>query len=165
MDIDNDIARLALQERRLILPGFDLNDAWTLGGRIRAMALARGLALVTEVRLASNTVFLSAMTGTAPANADWARRKRNTTELLGHSSYRVGLELKRSGATLQDSMGLPARDYASHGGSFPLLVGGVGCVGSVTVSGAPQRVDHEVVTRALAEILSIDPAELALAEG
>jgi uncharacterized protein (UPF0303 family) len=162
MDVERDLARLALQEQRLVFPAFDLEAAWTLGTRLRDLARERGLALAIEVRVAAQTVFFAAMPGTAPANHDWVRRKRNTTELLGRSSYRVGLELQRSGQSLETSMGLPARDYASHGGSFPLRLLELGSIGSVTVSGAPQREDHQLVTRALADALAIAWGEIAL---
>jgi uncharacterized protein (UPF0303 family) len=162
LDISADIARIADQERRLRFTHFDLDTAWQLGTRLRDIAQARGMPLAIEVRVARETVFYCAMSGTAPANADWARRKRNTVELLHRSSYRVGRSLEHEGQTLKQLMGLPARDYASHGGSFPLHVEGVGRVGAVTVSGAPQREDHCIVVAALAELGCLPVAELAL---
>jgi uncharacterized protein (UPF0303 family) len=54
-------------------------------------------------------------------------------------------------------------DYATHGGSFPLNVAGAGIVGSVTVSGLPQRADHELVVEALCALLGRDYAQLRLA--
>ena len=92
------------------------------------------------------------MPGTTPANADWARRKHNTVELLQRSSYAVGRSLAREGKTLEQKMGLPQRDYATNGGSFPIRVDGVGCVGTVTVSGLPEREDHKLVVAVLAEM-------------
>ena len=59
-------------------------------------------------------------------------------------------------------MGLADRDVADHGGSFPIVVDGVGCVGAVTVSGLPQREDHELVVEALAELCDVDLAEVRL---
>jgi uncharacterized protein (UPF0303 family) len=53
-------------------------------------------------------------------------------------------------------------DYATHGGSFPLTVEDAGVVGSVTVSGLPQRADHELVVEALCELLERDYTELRL---
>jgi len=150
MDLATDLSRIAEQEERLRFASFDTDSAWRLGTSLREIARRRGLALAIEIRLARETVFFAAMPGTTPANADWARRKRNTVELLHRSSYGVGRSLEQEGKTLEQTMGLPARDYATHGGSFPLVVVGTGCVGAVTVSGAPQRVDHEVVVEALA---------------
>lgn len=134
---------------------FDESTAWALGSRLRDMAVARGIAVTIEVRLARETVFFCAMPGTSPSNADWARRKRNTVELLQQSSYRVGLDHARNGGTLESKMGLPLRDYADHGGSFPIRVEGCGCIGAVTVSGLPQREDHALAVEALAELCGV----------
>jgi uncharacterized protein (UPF0303 family) len=162
VDLATDIARIAEQERRLRVPRFDLDVAWRLGSRLREIAQERRVSLTIEVRLARETVFYCAMEGTTPANADWIRRKRNTVELLQRSSYGVGRSLERDARTLEQTMGLSTRDFASHGGGFPLLVEGVGCVGVVTVSGAPQRQDHEIVVAALAELCGVPVSELAL---
>ena len=157
MNNELDLARLAEQERQLRLPAFDQAAAWDLGTRLRSAAQARGAAVAIEVRLLRETVFFCAMPGTTPENADWVRRKRNTVELLQRSSYAVGLSLKQEGLTLEQKMGLPVRDYASHGGSFPIRVDGVGCVGAVTVSGLPQREDHELVAAVLADMGALPP--------
>jgi uncharacterized protein (UPF0303 family) len=162
VDLATDIARIAEQERRLRMPRFDLDTAWRLGARLREIALEGRVSLTIEVRLARETVFYSAMEGTTPANADWIRRKRNTVELLQRSSYGLGRSLERDGRTLEQTMGLSTRDFASHGGGFPLVVEGVGCVGVVTVSGAPQRQDHEIVVTALAELCGVRASEIAL---
>jgi uncharacterized protein (UPF0303 family) len=149
MNAEADLEQLADQEGLLRFPRFAEDAAWELGTRLRDAAMARGVAVAIEVRLLRETVFFCAMPGTTPENADWARRKRNTVELLQRSSYVVGLSLKRDGMSLEEKMGLPLRDYASHGGSVPIRVEGVGCVGAVTVSGLPQREDHELVVEAL----------------
>ena len=161
-DLDADLQRLAEQERRLVLPRFDAADAWRLGCDLRARAEARTQAVTIEIRLARELVFFHAMPGVTPANADWARRKRNACELLGKSSYRIGRELERSGSLLEEKMGLPARDYASHGGAFPLSVKGVGVIGTVTISGLPQREDHALIVEALAPLCGVALADVEL---
>jgi len=162
VDLSTDIARIAEQERRLRLARFGLDDAWRLGARLREIAAERGVHLSIEIRLARETVFYYAMPGTTPANADWIRRKRNTVELLQRSSYGVGRSYERDGRTLEQSMGVPMREFATHGGAFPLVVDGVGCIGVATVSGAPQRDDHEIVVAALAEMCGVPVEEIAL---
>jgi len=162
MDLDRDIARIAEQERRLRFESFDQDTAWDLGTRLRALAVARGVAVTIEVRLARETVFLCSMAGTSPANADWARRKRNTVEMLWQSSYGVGRSLALEGSSLEVKMGLPLRDYASHGGSVPILARNGTCIGAVTVSGLPQREDHSMVVQALAAACGVPLSEVAL---
>lgn len=90
MTLEHDLERLALQEERLRFTQFDKATAWQLGCQLKALAQARQLALMIEVRIGTETVFLHAMDGTTPMNADWARRKRNTVELMQRSSYAVG---------------------------------------------------------------------------
>ena len=104
------------------MPALDADVAWALGTQLRALALARGAAVTIEIRIGADTVFFHAMRGTAPANADWARRKRNVCELLDQSSYRVGRQLALERATIEKKMGLPKRDYATHGTAMPLRV-------------------------------------------
>jgi len=155
MDIEQDIAHIAQQEQRLRFASFDEETAWDLGTRLRSMARARGAAVTIEVRLARETVFLCSMPGTTPANADWARRKRNTVELLWRSSFGVGRALELENSSLETKMGLPVRDYATHGGSVPIFLTSGVCIGAVTVSGLPQREDHELVIEALSAMCGV----------
>ncbi len=159
---ENDIERIAVQEARLQFKKFNEDTAWALGSLLKTQADASGKAVSIEIRLARETVFFYAMPGTAPTNADWARRKRNTVELLHRSSYVTGLMFKRENDSLENKMGLPMRDYASHGGSFPIVVDGIGCVGVVTVSGLPQRDDHMMVVNALATLCGVPFEQVAL---
>jgi uncharacterized protein (UPF0303 family) len=161
-----DITKIAHQEAALILPHFDHETAWRIGSRLREMALARRFAMVIDVRRGGEQLFYSALAGTAPNNADWARRKGNIVAHFHRSSYAMGLEMEQKGTSLEERYALPFREYAAHGGGFPLRVSSAGVVGSVTVSGLPQRDDHEFVVEALClelgknyESLRLGPAE------
>jgi uncharacterized protein (UPF0303 family) len=162
MSIETDIEKIAVQEQVLVFKQFDHALAWQLGARLKDCAQQRGVAITIEIRVGQDTVFFFAMPGTAPANADWARRKRNCVELLHRSSYGVGRSLELEDSSLGAKMGLPLRDYASHGGSFPIKLVGLGCIGVVTVSGLPQRQDHGLVVQVLAELCGVDGSAIAL---
>jgi uncharacterized protein (UPF0303 family) len=157
-----DLATIAEQEELLQFNAFDPTVAWLLGESIKKHCETRNLAVAIEIRLCRETVFFYAMAGTSPNNADWARRKRNTTELQQRSSYAVGLALQE-GETLESQSGLPMRDYAHHGGSVPIRVRGVGFVGAATISGLPQREDHGIVVQAMAALIGVDLASCRLA--
>ncbi len=163
MGLSEDRERVALQECELRLARLDARVAWELGVRLRTMAEERGLAVVIDVRRFGQPLFYAALEGTTPDNAEWVRRKSNVVARFHHSSYAVGLKLKTKDETLAEQQGLPLADFATHGGSFPLGVEGAGVVGSVTVSGLPQRADHELVVEALCGLLGRDYAELRLA--
>lgn len=164
MSIKKDLAKIAEQEQRLRFQDFNADTAWKLGNRLKANAEARGVAVTIEIRVGKELVFFFAMPGVNPGNADWARRKRNVVELLWRSSYGVGLSLQDEESSLEAKMGLPTRDYAPHGGSFPIMVEGVGVVGTVTVSGLPQRDDHAMLVEEIAAMCGVPLAELALAK-
>jgi len=162
MGLAEDLEQIALQEKQLVLPRLDAEIAWELGSRLRKLAAERALAVVIDVRRFDQPLFYAAMDGTTPDNVEWVRRKSNVVARFHRSSYAVGLHEKQKGQTIFESQGLPLADYATHGGSFPLSVGGAGVVGSVTVSGLPMRQDHELVIEALCALLKRPYAELRL---
>ncbi|HEY3936523.1 MAG TPA: heme-degrading domain-containing protein [Bryobacteraceae bacterium] len=149
MPIADDLALIARQEATLQLTRFDEETAWRIGSRLREIAAARQLGIVIEVRRFGQPLFYCALAGSSPDNAEWARRKANTVARFHRSSYAVGLELEQKNTTLLEKFGLTLAEYAAHGGSFPLSVSGAGVIGSVTVSGLPQREDHQLVVEAL----------------
>ncbi len=164
MDIEQELARVALQEEKLRFERFDPAVAWDLGLALKAAAERRRVGVALDVSAASWTLFSHAMAGATPDNAEWVRRKRNVTLRFGRSSYAIGLDLKRAGRTLREKEGLRDDDYMAHGGCFPVrLVGSPLVIGAITVSGLPQREDHDLLTRTLAEFLRIEVESVALA--
>jgi uncharacterized protein (UPF0303 family) len=162
MGMNEDLERIALQERELVLSRLDAQTAWELGSRLRALAAERGLPVVIDIRRFGQPLFYAAMDATTPDNVEWVRRKSNVVARFHGSSYVAGLKETLKKQTLSESQGLPIADYATHGGSFPLRVAGAGVVGSATVSGLPQRADHELVIEALCALLGKNYAELKL---
>ena len=161
MSVQEDIGKVLLQERTLRLPRLDAQMAWEIGSHLHALASERSLSVVIDVRRFGQPLFYAALEGTTPDNAEWVRRKNNILARYHRSSYRMGLEMKLKGETLEQR-GHAIADFAAHGGAFPIAVEGAGIVGSVTVSGLPQRQDHELVVEALCRLLGKEYATLAL---
>lgn len=164
MGLAEDLEQIALQERTLVFKHFDEASAWRLGESLRSLALARGLAVVIDVRRFGQPLFYTALAGTTPDNVDWVRRKTNVVARFHRSSYAIGLKEKLKDESAIESQGLLLSDYATHGGCFPITVTGAGIIGSVTVSGLPQRADHELAVEALCALLGHDYATLRLAD-
>ncbi|MFK4441478.1 uncharacterized protein (UPF0303 family) [Caballeronia udeis] len=161
MNIAQDLQTIALQEKTLVFPHFDSDRAWQIGSQLREMAVARGAPMAIDVRTFGQPLFFALLDGATPDNVRWAQRKARTVEHFRRSSYAIGLSLQQASATLADKYSLPAAEFASHGGAFPLTVKGAGVIGVVTVSGLPQRKDHEFVVEALCAILGHDASALA----
>lgn len=160
-----DLARVIHQEAELRLPQFNHEDAWKLGTLLRDLAIARKHALVIDIRRfgqPSQQLFYTALGGTTPDNARWVQRKANVVARFHRSSYQVGLYLAQSNISFSEKYALEDADYATHGGSFPLHVVNAGVIGAVTVSGLPQREDHNLVVEALCRFLERNPDELRL---
>lgn len=163
MGLQEDLNRIALQERELVLPRLDADIAWQIGSKLRAIAAERHLPIVIDIRRFGHPLFYAAMDGTTPDNPEWVRRKGNVVARFHHSSYIDALNEKLKGKTIYESQGLSLAEYATHGGSFPIRVANAGVVGSITVSGLPMRQDHELVVEALCAVLGRNYADLKLA--
>lgn len=162
MAVEDDIALVAEQERRLTLKAFDERAALELGERIRKLAEAAGESLAIDIRFWNRQLYFYAMPGTKADNIDWMRRKSNCVKRWDCASYALTLKQKRSGRGFSPDANVDDAEYAAHGGGFPIRIEGVGVVGSITVSGVPGRRDHGYVVTALCGYLRIDPGPLTL---
>ncbi|WP_369259738.1 heme-degrading domain-containing protein [Streptomyces sp. R35] len=149
-----EIPDLEEQERRLTLPHFTYDDAWTLGTRLVEMARDRHAPVAIDIRRGGQQLFHAALPGSTPDNDAWIDRKRRVVERYGCSSLLVGTRFRAKGTTFEESSRLDPDVYAAHGGSFPINVEGVGVIGTVTVSGLPQLQDHRLVVEALEQFLA-----------
>jgi uncharacterized protein (UPF0303 family) len=148
------LARLTADEEELVLDRFDEDDAWRLGSLLVQRGRAEGLPLAIAIRRNGQRLFHAALPGSAADNDRWLQRKMNVVDAFGHASFLVGTRWRLSGGDFDVDARLDPREFAAHGGAFPLLVRGAGCVGSIAVSGLPQAEDHAFVVRVLAEFLA-----------
>jgi uncharacterized protein (UPF0303 family) len=163
--IAQDLDVILRQEAALTFPGFTPDTAWQLGTTLRDLAIARAYGIVIDIRrfgAPHQQLFYCALPGTTPDNQRWVARKVATVARFHKSSYHVGRLLAQSGLSFSARYNLPEEDYAAHGGCFPIIVEGTGIVGAVTISGLPQREDHNLVVEALAMVTGRDPATLRL---
>lgn len=154
-DVASDLEKIKAQEALLVFEHFDRTTAWELGNLIRQQVEAEGGFAAIDIRRGDDCWFFTSMPGAGPANADWARRKRNLVNLTEIPSYRMNLEMQ-AGSPLLELMKLDGRDHVAAGGCFPIRVRDTGVVGTVTVSGLPQRDDHRVVVESIARLLKLD---------
>ena len=162
MTIDSDLAKIAQQEELLAFEHFSVEDAWALGCDLREAAMARAAPVAIDITLATRQVFFVALPASSPDNAEWIRRKRNCVLRFFRSSYRVKLELDKTGLDIATRHGVDPRDFAASGGSFPISLRRTGIIGAVTVSGLPQREDHALIVSVVAARLGQDAKALAL---
>jgi uncharacterized protein (UPF0303 family) len=144
---------LESQEARLVFDRFDEQTAWELGVALRETGLAAGLPMAISIRRNGQQLFHAALPGASADNDGWLARKSAVVDRYGRSSLRVGEEFRVRGESFDEDSRLDVTQYAAHGGAFPILVRGTGCVGTVAVSGLPQLEDHRLVVEALEALL------------
>lgn len=102
----------------------------------------RGLNLAVEVVVAGDVVFRAKLGTTGLDNDPWLSGKALVAAHFGAPSLLVRRRLEAAGETVADH-GLDPDRYRAHGGSIPLRAGGT-VVGTLTLSGEPDVVDHAV---------------------
>jgi uncharacterized protein (UPF0303 family) len=145
---------LEAQESRLVFDRFDEATAWELGVTLREAALSGGLPISISIRRNGQRLFHCALPGASADNDGWLARKSAVVDRYGRSSLRVGEQFRVDGKSFDEASRLDVSVYAAHGGAFPILVRGTGCIGSVAVSGLPQLEDHRLVVEALEVMLA-----------
>lgn len=161
--IAKDLLDLRRQEEALRFETFDFAVADRIATFIKEAARERGLPIAFDVSAGDTVLHYATMAGGSPDNAVWIQRKKRVVARFHKSSYAFKLELDLSGADFEKKWGASLSDYALSGGSFPIRI--LACpwpVGSVTVSGLPQREDHNLVVWALSKALNLDPGATAL---
>lgn len=152
------LAALARQEQALQFDSFTNAMAFEIGSSIVERARAAGKSVAIDITRNGTQLYFHGMDGTTKDHADWIRRKSNLVNRSGHSSFYTHTEVKDNGGDYDHIPTLDAREYAAHGGSFPLVVRGAGQVGTITASGLPGPDDHRMVVEALKAYLKADPA-------
>lgn len=144
------LQELLRQEETLQFSRFSSDIALNLGLGIVNAARQAGQAVLVDIRCGDLQLFQHAMEGTNPDNVDWVRRKVNVVRRFARSSFYMGTLYRSKGTDFDTATGLDPREYAAHGGAFPLRIRGADLVvGTVTVSGLPQAEDHALAVAVL----------------
>lgn len=156
MDTDDALLdRLLAQEEALQFTQFTNETAFELGLRFVEVGRKEGLGITVDIRRGAQQLFHCALPGTSADNDAWIERKIRVVNRFGHSSFYMSRLYASQNSTIEEKALLDPREYAAHGGAFPISVKDVGPVGTITVSGLPQQEDHALVVRVLADFLGV----------
>ncbi|KAG5647720.1 hypothetical protein DXG03_008443 [Asterophora parasitica] len=148
---------LAAQEQSLVVPHFTSADAFTLGVHIREQTLAEYPTKVVAIRitLATGQILFSTVTGSPaiPDSETWLARKAAAVLRFGVSTLHLGKKIRAKGLKgdrVSEAYPVDDREYACHGGGFPIRVKGVeGVIAVVVVSGLVQEEDHRLAVEGI----------------
>ena len=127
---------------------FTTDDAVDLG--LVAVSVIRewDLSLAVDILIGEYLVFRARLKETGPGNDPWLAGKAATVRRFGEASYLVKLRHLAAGTPFEERNDVDHEVFKAHGGSIPIKVAGE-IVATITVSGEPQEIDHEVAAETL----------------
>lgn len=156
----NDLLVLEKQEDALRYESFNNEDALKLGNKIIELQKEYdcGIALRIVREEDSLNLFQYVMQDKGARNFDYAEKKHKAILSYGHSSAWAYVA-----AHLDDKIVgyVKDADVLPSGGAFPIYTKEGKLVASVLVSGLHEGKDHELILRALSEILNIEYPEFS----
>ncbi|HEX4402185.1 MAG TPA: heme-binding protein [Galbitalea sp.] len=138
---------------RIELDHFTSEDAFELGTLAAAVTQEWGVSLSVDIVIDGYLVYRARLGKTGPGNDPWLRGKAAVASHFGDSSLLVKLRQEATGTPFTD-LALDHDVMKAHGGSIPIYVDGK-LVGTITMSGEPDVVDHEAVTEALSRYVAL----------
>jgi uncharacterized protein (UPF0303 family) len=152
--MDDILQQLLQEEQELQFTCFNEDTAWKLGSQLVKRAQGQGLPVTIDITRGAHQLFHASLPGTSLDNDEWVKRKVRLVYRFGRSSFYMGQLLKSKGKRIEEAYFVSESEYAPHGGCFPVIVKGMGIVGTVTVSGLPQEEDHKLVVQAIRDYLA-----------
>jgi uncharacterized protein (UPF0303 family) len=137
----------------LDVAAFTNDDAAQLGVLAVALIRERGLNLCVRIVLHDDIAFQARLGDTGPGNDEWLEGKARVVRRFGEPSLLVRRRHEEAGTTFEDRDDVDHETFKAHGGSMPILVGGE-VIGTITTSGEPDVVDHDVTSEAVRRYLA-----------
>ncbi|KAI5249849.1 hypothetical protein E4T43_00432 [Aureobasidium subglaciale] len=153
-----DLSAISQIDSSILFPSFTTTDAWILGNLLRSRLSTYPSASVISITLANTTpLFYTAVSpGVTPDNTFWVARKSATVLRFGCSTWYMHNKFQGDEKAFAEKYCLQerAKEYAIHGGGFPVRVKGVeGVVAVIVVSGLKQQQDHQVIVQTCRDFL------------
>ena len=152
--MDDILMELLQEEQELQFTNFNETTAWQLGSQLVERSSRDNLSVTIDITRGDHQLFHASLPGTSPDNDEWVKRKVRLVNRFRHSSFYIGQLLKSKGRRLEEAYLVSEREYAPHGGCFPVILKDTGMIGTITVSGLSQEEDHKLVVQAIRDYLS-----------
>lgn len=138
---------------RLELPRMTNDDAVALGLIAVQLIQEWDLNLAVDIVLDGDLVFRAKLKSTSAENDAWLAGKAAAANHFGESSMLVKLRHLQAETPFDERSDVDHSVVKAYGGSIPLRVGGL-IVGTITMSGEPDAIDHEAAAETLARFVS-----------
>jgi uncharacterized protein (UPF0303 family) len=129
-------------------PSFDSDDAVDLGLIAVGVIRHHRANLALRIVLRGDAVFVAKLGTTGPDNDPWLAGKAAVAERFGEPSLLVRRRHEAAGSPFGERTDIDHDALRAHGGSVPIFVKG-DVVGTITMSGEPDVVDHALVAESI----------------
>jgi uncharacterized protein (UPF0303 family) len=127
---------------------FDNDDAVTLGLVAVEVVRHHRANLAVRIVLRGDAVFVAKLGSTGAGNDTWLAGKAAVAERFGEPSLLVRRRHEAAGTPFAERDDIDHDALRAHGGAVPIFVDGE-VVGSITMSGEPDVVDHALVAETI----------------
>ena len=127
---------------------FDNEDAVALGLIAVEVIRHHSANIAVRIRLRSDTVFVAKLGSTGAENDPWLAGKAAVAERFGEPSLLVRRRHEAAGTPFAERKDIDHDALRAHGGAVPIFVDGE-VVGSITMSGEPDVVDHALAAETI----------------
>jgi uncharacterized protein (UPF0303 family) len=127
---------------------FGNDEAVALGLVAVTVIRKHGANLAVRITLRGDVVFLAKLGTTGPGNDPWLAGKAAVAERFAEPSLLVRRRHEAAGTPFEDRADVDHEALRAHGGAVPIFVRGE-VVGSITMSGEPDVVDHALVAETI----------------
>ncbi len=148
--MSNEILAIETLEKELVFDAFDQSTALALGLAAVDAISAEGTPMAVQIVIGEHVVFKAAVGGVSSDTDPWLAGKAAAALLFESATLRIRLR-KDADPSIVD--GIDEDTYRTHGGSFPIRLRTGEIVGTITVSGAPDTVDHAMAVAALKAVV------------
>ena len=140
------------QQEELEFPSFSTEAAFDLGLIAGWLIRERELNLCVDIMIGDDLVFRTKLRDTGTGNNPWLAGKAAVVREFGCSSLLVKERHLFAGTPFESLDGIDHQALKAHGGSFPIRVNGE-LVGTITMSGEPDVIDHDTAVEAVRRFL------------
>ncbi|QAY71974.1 hypothetical protein ET445_00135 [Agromyces protaetiae] len=142
-----------LSEPSFVLDDFTNDDAVELGLVAVDVIRERGANLAVRILRGDDEVFLAKLGSTGPGNDPWLAGKAATAARFKEPSLLVRRRHEDAGTPFGERPDIDHDVFKAHGGAVPIIVDDA-VVGTITMSGEPDVVDHDTTVEAIHRFLA-----------
>jgi uncharacterized protein (UPF0303 family) len=150
------INKIATIEQAYSFLSFDAHIAFELGMFYLEQAKKNNLPIVVDISSNDLVYFHFANTGSTPNNERFIQRKSNTVMRFYHSTWWVNHKVNHDTNAMHEKYGTNNEDFSILYGGWPILVKGLGVIGSICISGLTQEQDNQLIMDGLNQYFNID---------